>query len=89
MIEYFTFKHSGESDSYRDEVYLTVVPSVTVAMYYGSAQPENSKFSPKMFFRKETGSETDFSGVASSAAGLSFRASRKLKTRFIVAFLTR
>ena len=42
MIEYFTFKHSGESDSYRDEVYLTVVPSVTVAMYYGSAQPENS-----------------------------------------------
>ena len=49
MIEYFTFKHSGESDSYRDEVYLTVVPSVTVAVYYGSALPETSKFSPKMF----------------------------------------
>ena len=42
MIEYFTFKHNGESESYKDEVYLTVVPSVTVAVFYGSNK-ENKK----------------------------------------------
>ena len=35
MIEYYTFKHRGDSLEYLDEVYLTLVPSITVAMFYG------------------------------------------------------
>ena len=49
MIEYFTFKHSGESDTYQDEVYLTVVPSVTVAVFYGSSIRSQTNVTPKMF----------------------------------------
>lgn len=62
MIEYHTFKHSGDSDSYKDEVYLTVVPSVTVAMFYGSALKTKSKVSPQMFsgLLAEVSKDSDF-----------------------------
>ena len=62
MIEYHTFKHRGESDSYKDEVYLTVVPSVTVAMFYGSALKTQSKISPTMFsgLLAEVSKDSDF-----------------------------
>ena len=62
MIEYFTFKHRGESDSYKDEVYLTVVPSVTVAVFYGSAMGNDQKISPEMFsiLLAEVGKDQDF-----------------------------
>ncbi len=62
MIEYFTFKHSGESESYKDEVYLTVVPSVTVAVFYGSALRTPNKVSPEMFsgLLAEVSSDLDF-----------------------------
>ncbi len=49
MIEYFTFKHNGESETYKDEVYLTVVPSVTVAVFYGSSKKSTSQVSPEVF----------------------------------------
>lgn len=62
MIEYFTFKHRGESESYLDEVYLTVVPSVTVAVFYGSAMNNKSNISPMMFsgLLAEVGRDEDF-----------------------------
>lgn len=67
MIEYFTFKHSGESDTYKDEVYLTVVPSTTVAVFYGSAMRNDSKVSPEMFsgLLAEVSPDLDFNRMCS------------------------
>ena len=67
MIEYFTFKHSGEMDSYKDEIYLTVVPSVTVAIFYGSALQTASKVSPEMFsgLLAEVNPDPDFNRMCS------------------------
>ena len=62
MIEYFTFKHSGDSDSYNDEVYLTLLPYVTVAVFYGSVQRNHSTLSPELFsgLLAEVSPEKDF-----------------------------
>ena len=67
MIEYHTFKHRGESESYNDEVFLTVVPSVTVAVFFGSAMQNNSKVSPEMFsgLLAEVSKDRDFARMCS------------------------
>ena len=36
MIEYYTFKHRGDDEEYRDEVFLRLVPNLTVAIFNGS-----------------------------------------------------
>lgn len=36
MIEYYTFKHRGDDDEYKDEVFLRLVPTLTVALFNGS-----------------------------------------------------
>ena len=36
MIEYFTFKHRGGADEYKDEVFLRLVPNLTVAIFNGN-----------------------------------------------------
>ena len=36
MIEYYTFKHRGDALDYQDEVFLRLVPSLTVAIFFGS-----------------------------------------------------
>ena len=36
MIEYYTFKHRGAADEYKDEVFLRLVPNLTVAIFNGS-----------------------------------------------------
>ena len=36
MIEYYTFKHRGDALDYTDEVFLRLVPNLTVALFYGS-----------------------------------------------------
>lgn len=67
MIEYFTFKHRGESESFRDEVYLTLVPHVTVAIFYGSVMRTQTKVSPEMFsgLLAEVSSDADFNRMCS------------------------
>ena len=49
MIEYYTFKHRGDSLDYLDEVYLTLVPSITVAMFYGSKVREGARSQALLF----------------------------------------
>lgn len=70
MIEYHTFKHSGDSESYLDEVYITVVPSVTVVVFYGSALNKQTNISPKMFsgLLAEVSRDEDFNRMCSSLA---------------------
>ena len=67
MIEYYTFKHRGESESYKDEVYLTVVPSVTVAVFYGSVHNDKTVVSPEMFsgLLAEVSPDLDFNRMCS------------------------
>lgn len=36
MIEYYTFKHRGADEEYKDEVFLRLVPNLTVAIFNGS-----------------------------------------------------
>jgi len=36
LIEYYTFKHRGAADEYKDEVFLRLVPNLTVAIFNGS-----------------------------------------------------
>ena len=36
MIEYFTFKHRGGAYEYNDEVFLRLVPNLTVAIFNGN-----------------------------------------------------
>ena len=36
MIEYYTFKHRGAADEYKDEVFLRLVPNLTVAIFNGN-----------------------------------------------------
>lgn len=36
MIEYYTFKHRGDALDYTDEIFLRLVPDLTVAIFYGS-----------------------------------------------------
>ncbi|PWJ70715.1 hypothetical protein B0O40_0564 [Ruminococcaceae bacterium R-25] len=36
MIEYYTFKHRGDALDFTDEVFLRLVPNLTVALFYGS-----------------------------------------------------
>ena len=49
MIEYYTFKHRGDSLEYLDEVYLSLVPSITVAMFYGSKIKEGARSQALLF----------------------------------------
>lgn len=36
MIEYYTFKHNGDSETYDDEILMTIIPAMTMVLYYGS-----------------------------------------------------
>lgn len=36
MIEYYTFKHRGNAYEYKDEVFLRLVPNLTVAIFNGN-----------------------------------------------------
>lgn len=36
MIEYYTFKHRGDALEYKDEVFLRLVPNLTVALFDGN-----------------------------------------------------
>ena len=36
MIEYYTFKHRGDDSEYKDEVFLRLVPNLTVAIFDGN-----------------------------------------------------
>jgi len=36
LIEYYTFKHRGAEDEYKDEIFLRLVPNLTVAIFNGS-----------------------------------------------------
>ena len=49
MIEYYTFKHRGDSLEYLDEVYLTLIPNMTVAMFYGSNLAEGARSQAMLF----------------------------------------
>ncbi len=49
MIEYYTFKHRGDASEFMDEVYLTLIPSMTVAIFYGSHLAEGAR-SQKLLF---------------------------------------
>lgn len=51
MIEYFTFKHRGDALDYQDEVFLKLVPNLTVAIFYGSDMANAPKSQALLFFR--------------------------------------
>jgi len=36
LIEYYTFKHKGAADEYKDEIFLRLVPNLTVAIFNGN-----------------------------------------------------
>jgi len=36
LIEYYTFKHRGAADEYKDEIFLRLVPNLTVAIFNGN-----------------------------------------------------
>ncbi|MBR2992831.1 MAG: hypothetical protein IKF31_05945 [Clostridiales bacterium] len=63
MIEYYTFKHRGDSLDYLDEVYLTLVPSITVAMFYGSKVREGAR-SQALLFSELLKSEESANSIA-------------------------
>ena len=49
MIEYYAFKHRGDALEYLDEVYLTLVPNMTVAMFYGSKIKDGARSQALLF----------------------------------------
>jgi len=49
VIEYYTFKHKGNASEYLDEVYLTLVPNMTVAMFYGSKISDGARSQALLF----------------------------------------
>ena len=49
MIEYYTFKHRGDSLEFLDEVYLTLIPHMTVAIFYGSHLDEGARSQTLLF----------------------------------------
>lgn len=49
MIEYYTFKHRGDALEYLDEVYLTLIPNMTVAIFYGSNLKEGARSQTLLF----------------------------------------
>ena len=49
MIEYYTFKHRGDSLEFLDEVYLTLIPNMTVAIFYGSHLAEGARSQTLLF----------------------------------------
>ena len=49
MIEYYTFKHNGGAENYNDEVFLSVFPHITLAIFYGSVLGEKSSGAMKVF----------------------------------------
>ena len=49
MIEYFTFKHRGDALDYQDEVFLKLVPNLTVAIFYGSDMANAPKSQALLF----------------------------------------
>ena len=56
MIEYYTFKHRGYSLEYRDEVFLRLVPSITVALFDGN-KLESAPKSQSLLFSEILSSE--------------------------------
>jgi len=49
LIEYYTFKHRGDALEYLDEVYLTLIPNMTVAIFYGSHLDEGARSQTLLF----------------------------------------
>jgi len=49
VIEYYTFKHKGNAEEYLDEVYLTLIPDITVALFYGSNLKEGARSQALLF----------------------------------------
>ena len=56
MIEYYTFKHRGYSLEYRDEIFLRLVPSITVAIFNGN-KLESAPKSQSLLFSEILSSE--------------------------------
>ncbi|MCR4689453.1 MAG: hypothetical protein K5745_07895 [Saccharofermentans sp.] len=42
MIEYYQFKHNGGRDEYKDAIFLSIVPSMTFAVLYGSGMEDGA-----------------------------------------------
>ena len=49
MIEYYTFKHPGVEEKYRDEVFLTLGEHTTIAIFNGSKLGSSSETARKLF----------------------------------------
>ena len=61
MIEYYTFKHRGASDEYKDEVFLRLVPNLTVAIFNGNKL--DSPKSQSLLFSEILSSEEGSKGI--------------------------
>lgn len=61
MIEYYTFKHRGAADEYKDEVFLRLVPNLTVAIFNGSKL--DSPMSQSLLFSEILSSEEGRNGI--------------------------
>lgn len=61
MIEYYTFKHRGAADEYKDEVFLRLVPNLTVAIFNGSKL--DSPKSQSLLFSEILSSEEGRNGI--------------------------
>ena len=49
MIEYYTFKHRGDALDYTDEIFLRLIPDLTVAIFYGSKIAQAPKSQALLF----------------------------------------
>ncbi len=56
MIEYYTFKHRGDEMEYKDEVFLRLTPTLTVAIFDGS-RLESAPKSQSLLFSEILSSE--------------------------------
>lgn len=56
MIEYYTFKHRGGAEEYRDEIFLRLTPTLTVAIFSGS-KLESAPKSQSLLFSEILNSE--------------------------------
>lgn len=63
MIEYYTFMHNGNAETYTDEVILRLVPRLSVAIFYGS-KLDNAPKSQALLFSEILSSDEFTKGLA-------------------------
>ena len=62
MIEYYTFKHRGDAEEYKDEIFFRNSLPITIALFYGS-KIESAPRSQGLLFSEILSSEEGSKGI--------------------------